>query len=177
MRKGSFTDLLNVGEKLRQSIPPLVLLFLISCSSVSNNPEPLSQNKRSNIDACSHTKTSFNCVKVVEVYDGDTIFIDLPDQHPLFGKRIGVRINGIDTPEMRTKNICEKKKAQKAKEILQGLLERATRVDVVDVQKDKYFRILGNVLVDGKPVINVLIQEKLAYAYHGDRKPQRNWCD
>ncbi len=62
---------------------------------------------------------------VFEVYGGDTLFIDLPDQHPLFGKRMGVRVIGIDTPEIRTKNSCEKQKAQKAK----------------NVQKDKdYFR-------------------------------------
>lgn len=146
-------------------------IFLASCSSMQ-------ENRTSAIDHdCAHTATSFNCVKVVEVYDGDTIFIHLPDQHPLFGKRIGVRIDGIDTPEIRTKNACEKRKGQKAKKVLENIIARANRVDVVDVQKDKFFRILGTVLVDGKPVTDDLVNAKLAFPYHGEKKPKRNWCD
>lgn len=103
-------------------------IFLASCSSMQQ------QNKTSAIDPdCAHTVTSFNCVKVVEVYDGDTIFINLPDQHPQFGKRMGVRISGIGTPEIRTKNACEKRKGQKAKKVLENIIARANRVDVVDV--------------------------------------------
>lgn len=156
----------------------LILGFMLMLSSCSTSVQ---QGKRSETDnqmdeACSHSVTSFRCVKVVEVYDGDTIFIDLPDQHPLFGKRMGVRILGIDTPEIRTKNSCEKQKAQKAKKILQDVIAKATRVDIVDVKKDKFFRILGTVLVDGKPVTDVLIKSNLAFPYHGERKPKRNWC-
>lgn len=115
-------------------------------------------------------------MKVVEVYDGDTIFIDLPDQHPLFGRRMGVRIFGIDTPEKRSKNACEKKKAAEAQAVLEKILNKATSVDIVNVQKDKFFRILGEVVVDGRPVIDDLIKLKLAYPYHGEKKIKRNWC-
>jgi endonuclease YncB( thermonuclease family) len=154
----------------------LGFLSLMSCSTVSQ------QNRSSDVkpglsDNCAHSPTAFHCVKVVEVYDGDTIFIDLPGQHPLFGKRMGVRIIGIDTPEIRTKNSCEKQKAQKAKKILEQVITNASRVDVVDVQKDKFFRILGTVLADGKPVKDVLIKESLGFPYHGEKKIKRNWCD
>jgi micrococcal nuclease len=113
----------------------------MSCSTAHQKVKSSEANHQINGD-CFHSANSFRCVKVVEVYDGDTIFIDLPDQHPLFGKRMGVRILGIDTPEIRTKNSCEKQKAQKAKKILQDVIEKATRVDIVDIKKDKFFRIL-----------------------------------
>ncbi len=92
-------------------------------------------------------------------------------------KRLGVRIAGIDTPELATKDMCEKLKAQKAKSLLKSLIDNAERVDVVEVKKDKYFRILGTVLVDGHPVGEELIRRDLAYRYHGEGKVRRNWCD
>ena len=39
--------------------------------------------------------------QVVNVYDGDTFKIDLPNMHPLFGDDISIRLFGVDTPEMR----------------------------------------------------------------------------
>lgn len=153
----------------------LGFISLVSCSTVSQQSRS-SDVKPSLSDNCSHSPTAFHCVKVVEVYDGDTIFIDLPDQHPLFGKRMGVRIIGIDTPEIRTKNSCEKQKAQKAKKILEKVIMKANRIDIVDVQKDKFFRILGTVLADGLPVKDVLIKERLGFPYYGERKQKRNWC-
>lgn len=141
-----------------------------------NLVEPVSTKKSLFTDDCQNTETSFRCVKVVDVYDGDTIFIDLPDQHPLFGKRIGVRIYGIDTPEMKTKNSCEKTKAHAVKSMLEYIIKKSDRIDVIDVQRDKFFRILGVVLVDGKSVADELIKRKLAYPYFGEKKPKRDWC-
>lgn len=148
-----------------------ILLIITGCSHTVNQPRALPKS------SCQHTDRSFNCVKVVDVYDGDTIFVDIPGAHPLFGKRIGVRILGIDTPEVRSKDSCEKKKGQEAKLVLEKTLHNASRVDIIDVQKDKYFRILGVVTADGKPVAEQLIKRKLAYPYHGEKKPVRDWCD
>ena len=39
--------------------------------------------------------------QIVDVYDGDTFKIDLPNMHPLFGKEIAIRLFGVDTPEMK----------------------------------------------------------------------------
>lgn len=142
-----------------------------------NTSDAFHTNNKATEEQCQHTRTSFRCVKVVEVYDGDSIFIDLPDQHPLFGDRIGVRIKGIDTPELRTKDLCEKKQGLEAKAVLQSLLGKGERVDIVNVQRDKYFRILGEVLVDGRPVTGELIKRKLAHPYYGEKKVKRNWCN
>lgn len=164
---------------MNRSIYFVLVMFAAGCSTpqvkeASFAPAPRTDSGSPN--PCLPTETAFNCVKVVEVYDGDSIFVDLPDQHPLFGKRMGVRVFGIDTPEMRTKNACEKKKAEEAKAVLTALLGKAERVDIVNVQKDKYFRILGTIFVDGRPVADELIKKGLAYPYHGEKKPKRNWC-
>lgn len=149
----------------------LILLAFTGCASL-----PHATSKSDLEKECFNTETSFSCVKVVEVYDGDSIFIDLPGQHPLFGKRMGVRILGIDTPELRTKDSCEKKKGLEAKDFLTKILSSAKRIDIVNVQKDKYFRILGTVKADGLSVADELIKQRLAYPYFGEKKVKRNWC-
>ena len=49
-------------------------------------------------------------------YDGDTITFNLPSLHPIIGEKISIRVNGIDTPEIKGK--CEKEKydAQQAQQ-------------------------------------------------------------
>ncbi len=59
---------------------------------------------------------NFYKVRLYSVYDGDTFKVSLACRYPLFCKKISVRVNGIDCPELRTKDICEKQTAQKAKE-------------------------------------------------------------
>ena len=53
--------------------------------------------------------------KFVKNYDGDTITVNIPDVHPIIGKHINVRINGIDTPELRGTTGKVKEKARTAK--------------------------------------------------------------
>lgn len=149
----------------------LISLAFTGCASSTHTTPETTLEKE-----CFNTATSFSCVKVVEVYDGDSIFIDLPGQHPLFGKRMGVRILGIDTPEVKTKDSCEKKKGIEAKDFLTQIIASAKRIDIVDAQKDKYFRILGTVKADGLSVADELIKQRLAYPYFGEKKVKRNWC-
>ena len=44
----------------------------------------------------------------VRNYDGDTITFTLPGLHPIIGEKISIRVNGIDTPEIKGK--CDKEK-------------------------------------------------------------------
>ena len=57
---------------------------------------------------CRHTNSTFKCVEYVSNYDGDTLTVTIPGHHQLFGLLVSVRLNGIDTPERRTHNTCEK---------------------------------------------------------------------
>ncbi len=150
--------------------------LLVGCSIRNDQSEDFAHVSNKPVGPCSHTNTSFNCVTVVKVYDADTIFVNIPGQHPLFGKRIGVRIAGIDTPELRTRNGCEKARAQEARNLVDQWIRQSSRVDIVNVQRDKYFRVLGTVLLDGKSIAPALIGQGLAYPYTGGRKQIVDWC-
>ena len=92
--------------------------------------------------------TTFEKVLLVSCYDGDTCKFTLPGIHPFFGKKIGVRIRGIDTPEIRGKCPAEKEKAKDARDYLRNLLRGASRIDLVGVKRGKYFRIIATVQAD-----------------------------
>lgn len=126
---------------------------------------------------CNNDDTSFRCVKYISAYDGDTITFNIPGVHPLFGKKISVRVKGVDTPEVSTKDLCEKEAGRIAQKLVRSLLEKANQIDLVNVDRDKYFRILADVLVDGKSVADILLKNKLAYEYNGGTKVRKNWCD
>ena len=47
----------------------------------------------------------------------------------------------------------------------------------VKTEKDKYFRILADVKVDGRDLKEILLKNDLAYEYDGGTKKQKNWCN
>lgn len=119
----------------------------------------------------------FKKVEFVGAYDGDTFTVNIPSLPDVFGKQISVRIRHIDTPEKTGDSPCEKRVAAEAGSMLEGLLARAKRVDLINPQRDKYFRILSDVLVDRKiDVAEFMLKNKLAYPYDGDTKPLVDWC-
>lgn len=126
---------------------------------------------------CDHTPTEFHCVKYVSAYDADTIKVNLPNIHPLLGDRISVRVFGVDSPEIKGQTKCEKEKAIKARDLVRTWLSTAKRIDLVNIGRDKYFRVLARVRIDGKDLSDKLIELKLAYPYYGDTKEIRNWCE
>jgi endonuclease YncB( thermonuclease family) len=108
--------------------------------------------------------------KVIKVYDGDTITIasKMPyDNSPLY--RFHVRLNGIDSPEIKGKNPDEKNVAKLAKEFVSSLVLQKT-VTLENIQNDKYGRILADVYFEGKHINNLLINERLAVKYDGGKK-------
>lgn len=114
--------------------------------------------------------------KVLRVYDGDTIFVTLANVHPVFGSNLGIRLNSIDTPELDGNCAQEKDLAKKAKERVAALLPAGTEVKLVNLKRDKYFRILADVYThEIISVNNTLLMEKLAQPYTGGIKI--NWCE
>lgn len=126
---------------------------------------------------CKHDDTNFRCIKYLSNYDGDTITFYIPGVHPLLGQQIPVRVAGLDTPEIRTKNKCEKELGTIARDKVTAILKTAKRIDLVNVKRGKYFRIVADVIVDGKSLSARLFKEKLAYQYDGGRKAKVNWCE
>ena len=110
--------------------------------------------------------------KVIKVYDGDTITIasKLPyDTSPLY--RLSVRLNGIDTPEMKGKGVLEEEKqaAKMAQKFVSNLIfNKFVRLE--NIQTEKYGRILADVYIDDINVNELLIRERYAVKYDGGTK-------
>jgi micrococcal nuclease len=117
---------------------------------------------------------------IVSIYDGDTFTVSISWLPDVFGNKISVRIMGIDTPEIRS--TCSTKedkeaevaKAKDARDILVGQLSGANVITLKDIQRDKYFRILATVEVDGRNVNDLPLALGLAVPYTGGTKP--DWC-
>lgn len=116
-------------------------------------------------DSCGRSANNFCQVKAIEVYDGDTFYVDIPKLHPLIGQRLGIRVRGVDTPEIRTKSAYEKAKGYKAREFVERVLEKAKRVDLKDCEKGKFFRLVCDVELDGMDLGKMLIDHDLAIPY------------
>lgn len=128
-----------------------------------------------NVFAMTIALAHFKSVKVVSVYDGDTFTANIPNVPSLFGQAIPVRVSGVDTAEMKSSG-CEAKMALKAKRRSQELLKHARHIDLLNVRRDKYFRLLADVLIDGKSLGKTLLDEKLAVPYDGMKKTNVDWC-
>jgi len=112
----------------------------------------------------------------VRNYDGDTITFNLPGLHSIIGEKISIRVNGIDTPEIRGK--CEKEKynAQQAKEMVTDILKDAERINLKNMERGKYFRIVADVYADGENIADILIESGMAVRYDGGTNT-KDWCE
>lgn len=107
---------------------------------------------------------------VIKVYDGDTITIaaKLPfAESPMY--RWSVRLLGIDTPEMKSKDERLKQIAIKARDTLSEKI-MGKMIQLENVGTEKFGRVLANVIFEGKNLNNWLLEEKLAYEYKGATK-------
>ncbi len=112
--------------------------------------------------------------KVISVYDGDTFRVNIDSLPPIVGKNIAIRVNGVDTPEIRGKCQYEKNLALKARDFVRGKLANAKEIKLTNLQRGKYFRVVANVLVDGVSLEQELLDNELAYEYSGGKK--LSWC-
>ena len=112
--------------------------------------------------------------KVISVYDGDTFRVNIDSLPAIVGKNIAIRVNGVDTPEIRGKCQYEKNLALKARDFVRGKLANAKEIKLTNLQRGKYFRVVANVLVDGVSLEQELLDNELAYRYDGGKK--LSWC-
>ena len=107
--------------------------------------------------------------RVIKVYDGDTITIlgRVKNNSRLY--KFSVRLNGIDCPEMRTKDLKEKFVATKARDFVAELTLQKI-VTLKDVGLDKYGRLLAHVYIGKRCINNELIERHLAVQYDGGTK-------
>jgi micrococcal nuclease len=111
--------------------------------------------------------------KCVKVYDGDTITVVFDtgiinnDIGPYYKHRI--RLLGIDTPELRTKNLEEKKMGIAVRDFVRSkVLNKIIRIDCGEF--DKYGRLLATVFVGNENINELLVNMQYAYKYDGGTK-------
>uniref|UniRef100_A0A6C0LF39 TNase-like domain-containing protein n=1 Tax=viral metagenome TaxID=1070528 RepID=A0A6C0LF39_9ZZZZ len=125
--------------------------------------------------------------RLVEIYDGDTVKVVLN----AFGSyyKFTIRLNGIDTCEMKSKDKVLQEYGVKARDRLFEILTDKRVITKNDIKtildtdvylvwveccaKDKYGRVLANIYKnkdDNKSVSDILLDEKLAYKYEGKTK-------
>jgi endonuclease YncB( thermonuclease family) len=117
-------------------------------------------------------------VVISRVIDGDTVAYKadwLPD--PL-KKELSIRVFGVDTPEKGFRAKCPKEDemGQAATAFTKKAVKDAKKTKIVLYEWDKYGgRVLGDVLLDGKSLRDMLIKNKYAREYFGEAK--QSWCE
>lgn len=110
--------------------------------------------------------------KVVSVYDGDTIKVVFPLMGRLY--KWNCRLNGVDTPEIRTKNALEKEFGYFVRDQLrEKLLNQVIYIDCGNF--DKYGRLLVTPYCKGMNVCSWLIENGYAFQYGGGKK--NSWSE
>lgn len=114
----------------------------------------------------------FYRAKVVSVYDGDTITVDIDLGFSMTLRGLKVRLSGIDTAEMKSEDVILKDKAVKARDWLKGqILNKDVYLESSGL--DKYGRWLGKVHTkEGVCCNEELVKLGLAIAYDGGSKHQ-----
>ena len=117
---------------------------------------------------------TYRC-KLRRVVDGDTVDVDIDLGFGIWQMKERVRIMGIDTPESRTRNKIEKKFGLAAKAKLKSLLGpnpvlQTTISKKGEDMKGKFGRVLGDFLVDGKQVTEIMCKTGHAVPYFGGAK-------
>jgi len=120
-------------------------------------------------------KDTITVSEVRTIIDGDSFKVNIDHWPAIIGKSITVRIADIDTPELRGKCQKEKDLARKAKQFSVEKLRNAKAVELKDIKRGKYFRIVANVYIDGVSLGGELLKQGLAVIY--SKKSKMNWCN
>ncbi len=112
---------------------------------------------------------------VISIHDGDTMTVNAHYPWPGMTIRTAVRVNGIDTPEIRGLCEAETELAEKARDYVRATV--GDHVELTNITLGKYAgRIIADVaLADGRSLAALLIAEGLGREYDGGAR--LGWCD
>lgn len=119
-------------------------------------------------------ETNATVERINSVYDADTFRVDIDNWPDIVGKNIPIRVNGVDAAEIRGKCLSEKERAKAARDYTRKFLESGNTVELRNIQRGKYFRLLADVYVDGASLSEALIASGHARTYHGGTR--QGWC-
>lgn len=117
--------------------------------------------------------------EITKVYDGDTIKVNIKGYPAIIGSNVGIRLYGVDTPPIRTKNQLIKKLGYQARDFVKAWLDKAQnknqKIMLKNMMRGKYFRIIADIEIDGKSLSKDLLDAGLAVPYFGGKKP--DWVE
>jgi len=114
---------------------------------------------------CGQRPNSFCNVLVKRVYDGDTFYVNVYRVHSLFGDDLGVRVKGVDTPELKGGTPETKAEGIKARDFTIAFLNKTKKVDLRNCIKGQFFRIICDVYSHNKSLGDALTKAGLAKVY------------
>lgn len=119
--------------------------------------------------------------EVTSFYDGDTFRVQINGWPAIIGERIPVRIEGIQAPERRSRCDTEEEKARErqlaadARIYLVERLRGAETIELRNIERGSFYRIIAQVWVDGENVGQEMLEEGHALTYV-EGKGGRSWC-
>ncbi|MGP9796216.1 thermonuclease family protein [Halomonas sp. 86] len=109
--------------------------------------------------------------EVTSVIDGDTFRAQINEWPPVIGERIPIRIADINAPERRSRCDTEEEKEREralAADARIYLVERLRGADVIElrnIQRGSFFRVIAEVWVDGESAGQDMLEAGHAVPY------------
>ncbi|GGX87484.1 hypothetical protein GCM10007160_13610 [Litchfieldella qijiaojingensis] len=119
--------------------------------------------------------------EITGVYDGDTFYVNIVEWPPIIGNNMPVRIQGINTPELRSRcdtdaaKEAERERARKAKAFVEEQLREADTIVLHNIERGSFFRLIADVKLDGRDLGDLLIAAGHAQPYEPGAGGQA-WC-
>lgn len=111
----------------------------------------------------------YKITNVLKIIDGDTVDLSLDlGFYVMTIQRI--RFDGLDTPELHSKDETERKLAQEAKDFVTKWFEQNKDLVIKTKKDDKYGRMLGEIFCSGKSLNKTLVEMGYAWEYDGGEK-------
>lgn len=117
-------------------------------------------------------------VTILRVSDGDTIVFKASFLPAPLKPELALRVFGVDTPEkgFRAKCPSEAQRGEAASAFTKKLVANAKTHQVHLMDWDKFGgRVLGDIILDGQSLRQMLIQNGYAREYYGEAK--QSWCN
>ena len=120
--------------------------------------------------------TNFSHVEYVNAYDGDTIIVNIPGVPEIFGRLITVKLRAINAPEIKGRCADERYLAVRARNWIRSRLQAAQVIELHELERDKYFRIVADVKLDGEDLSIMMMERGYAVRHTEGPKPSP-WCE
>ena len=141
----------------------LILLILVPCLAIAQPKQ--------------RPGVTYDAV-ITRVIDGDTVAFQADFLPAPLKKELSIRVFGVDTPEKGFRAQCasEDQRGQAATAFTKQAIANAQKRQIVLMDWDKYGgRVLGDVLLNGQSLRQMLIANGFAREYYGEAKT--SWCN